>query len=399
MQIKLLSLLMAMVVLSPMAIDIYLPSVEQIGRDLAASDAHIQSLISLFFFSMGAGQLFVGPLADRYGRKPVVVTGLLFYAISAAVAALSENILLMQLTRVVQGFAACAISVAIFSMVRDRYSYAKSGKIYSYLNGVISVVPALAPLLGGFLALQFGWRAAFVFMFGYAAVVLLVVCWALPETLTRKVDTVDNRWGYFKEVLSSRYFLFYAFCCTAAMASILCYVSYAPIWLLQHVKVSPLAFSVLFGLNACASILSCFVGPKLIARNGNRFVVNLGLWIMLLAAIVLYLSVALAPAKGLMGALAFMLPVMLLSAGFAMLLGPAASMALSQFAHCAGVASALLGFLQMAGASLIVFLLQLLAFSPPDAVVIMLLLVVLPLLFVMHSHRLSSWHAERSSAS
>ena len=398
MQRYILALLMTMVVLSPMAIDIYLASVVQMATELQASNSQIQSTISLFFLAMGLGQVVVGPLADRYGRKPVALLGLVLYLLSSFAASMVGDIWLMQLVRLLQGFAACAISVIIFSIVRDTYSYERSSKVYSYLNGVLSVIPALAPIFGSALAGSFGWRSTFVFMGSYALLVLCLVARFLPETL--KVSSVAvsaarlYNWQQYRPVLASRYFIFYALCCMSALAGILSYVSYAPIWLMQHLGVSATTFSLLFGLNAAASIICCFVAPLLITRFGNRKMVMTALCLKLLAAVLLIGLQLIVITDTLLAALAFMLPVMFLSMGLSLLLGPATSMALASFADRAGTASALLGFIQMVGASLVIVLVQQSDLAAPVAVAVVLLSLAVPLLLMMVLQRFSRWNVE-----
>ncbi len=399
MQPRILLLLMSMVVLSPMAIDIYLASMPQMVIELNASTSQVQSTIALFFFAMGLGQIFVGPLADRYGRRPVVICGLFLYLLSSLAAAFVNDIWLMQGCRLLQGLAACAISVVIFSVVRDRYNYAKSSKIYSYLNGVLSVIPAFAPIFGSLLASYFGWRSTFVFMFAYSLLVLLLIYRYLPETLTLENTSTTTRlydWQRYLSVLSSKCFVYYALCSMAAMAAILSYVSYAPVWLIDHLGLSATVFSLLFGLNACMSIIVSFCAPILITRLGNRRVVKLALSSMLIAALLLLVLALFFVLEGLLAGVAFMLPVMFLSAGLSLLLGPATSMALSEFADKAATASALLGFIQMVGASIVVMLIQQTSFSAPVAVAIVLLSLVVPLLLMMSFKCFAQWYMERS---
>ncbi len=402
MQRHILSLLMSMVVLSPMAIDIYLASIPQMAFEFNASTGQVQLTIVLFFFAMGLGQIFVGPIADRYGRRPVAIFGLSFYVLGSLAAGLASDIFYLQISRLIQGFAACAISVTIFSTVRDTYSYERSSKIYSYLNGVLGVVPACAPILGSLLASDFGWRSNFLFMFAYGLLVLGLVCRFMPETLkaeNRYSSAVAKLydWPRFLPILKSHYFIFYALCCMVALAAILSYVSYAPLWLIGHLQISKVAFSLLFGLNACAGIFCSFTAPILINRYGNRTLVFIALSCMLGAALLLMVFNSLFNFQGFNAALAFMLPIILLSAGLSFALGPATSMALSQFGDRAGSASALLGFTQMVGASVITFLVQQTDLIAPLAVATVLVIFVLPLWLIMLLPKYSHWNDERSA--
>ena len=389
---------MSMVVLSPMAIDIYLSSIPQMAIELAASNSQIQSTIAIFFFAVGFGQLAVGPLADRYGRKMIALAGLCGYVGSALAAALADDIFYLQLFRALQGLASCAISVVIFSVVRDRYSYARSSKIYSYLNGVLSIIPALAPILGSILAQSFGWRATFVFMAGYSLLVLLVVAKFLPETLKTSDKLASQQFrlysfSRFKKVLIKKSFVYYALCSMTGMAGILSYVSYAPIWLIQHLQLSEEVFSLLFGFNPLVSIIACFLAPSWISVYGNRFMVMVGLTLMLISAVLIALLYLLG-FTGMMAGLAFMLPVVLLSVGLALSIGPASSIALSSFGGSAGTAAAVLGFIQMAGAAVIISLIQLTDLSAPFAVSVILLVLVVPLLLISRLTSMYEWHKE-----
>jgi DHA1 family bicyclomycin/chloramphenicol resistance-like MFS transporter len=182
-----------------------------------------------------------------------------------------------------------------------------------------------------------------------------------------------------------------------ALAAILSYVSYAPLWLIGHLQISKVAFSLLFGLNACAGIFCSFTAPILINRYGNRTLVFIALSCMLGAALLLMVFNSLFNFQGFNAALAFMLPIILLSAGLSFALGPATSMALSQFGDRAGSASALLGFTQMVGASVITFLVQQTDLIAPLAVATVLVIFVLPLWLIMLLSKYSHWNDERSA--
>ncbi|QSX29935.1 multidrug effflux MFS transporter [Shewanella cyperi] len=396
MPVKLLPILMSLVLLSPLAIDIYLPSIPAMARDFSVSSGAVQSTLVLFLFAMGVGQILIGPLADRFGRRPVALFGILLYVASSLLAAAALEFEWLQLARLLQGLAACSTSIVAFSAVRDRFSPAEGARIYSYLNGAICVVPALAPTLGGLLALQFGWRSTFAFMALYGLLMLLVVGYRLPETRPANTDSQGRlySWARYKPVLANSHFMFYALTCMAAMAAILSYVSYSPVWLIGKLGVSELTFSGLFGLNALINVIACFAAPVVTKRLGNRPTVIVALWLMTLAALlelVLQLPVWSGP---LAASFAFMLPMMLLCVGFALLLGPATSMALAPFGERAGTATAMLGFIQMSGASVIAALVQVTPMPAPLALGLPMGAMAFLLLGVMGMKHLSHWHRE-----
>ena len=397
MQRNLLPLLMLMVLLSPLAIDIYLPSMPTMALEYGVSDGQVQSTLVLFLFAMGVGQILIGPLADRFGRRPIALFGIVLYGISSLLGAYAVEFEWLQLARVFQGLAACSTSIVVFSAVRDCYDSKQSVSIYSYLNGAICVVPALAPTLGGLLALQFGWRSTFIFMALYAIVVLFFVGFKFPETRPLNTDTSGKlyRWGRYKPVLSDGHFMFYASTCMVAMASILCYVSYSPVWLIGRLGMSELTFSALFGLNAAVNIAACFAAPVLVRRIGNRAGVVVALNFMIAAAALEVVMQLVGPQTGLAAGFAFMLPMMLLCVGFAILLGPATSMALSGFGERAGTATAMLGCIQMSGASILTALIQLTDIPAPFAIAILMGGMSSLLLVMMGMQRFNHWHQEQ----
>lgn len=375
----LILLLVLLVLFSPLAIDIYLPAIPQMAEQLGAEVTLMQGTITWFLFSMGLGQLLVGPLADRYGRKPIALGGVLLYGLSALGAGFAVSLGELMLARVLQGFGACATSVAAFSVVRDSYGPKKSGQMISYLNGAICFIPALAPLLGGWLTAKAGWSANFWFMAGYAVIVGSWLLWRMPETRPEETSSGGPliSWSRYSQVLRSPSFLFNATLCMLAMAVILAYVTAAPVQLMVKLGLDMSGFSYWFTANAALNILACFLAPRFIARVGPRRTLRIGLLVLLLSAIALTLAMHIEHPLAMMG------PVFLSSIGFAMILGAAAGMALAPFGHCAGTAAALLGLFQMSGSGALVGFIGVLMHDPLSQLALHMWLLLPPLLMLM----------------
>ncbi|EKB25645.1 multidrug effflux MFS transporter [Aeromonas dhakensis] len=375
----LILLLVLLVLFSPLAIDIYLPAIPQMAEQLGAEVTLMQGTITWFLFSMGLGQLLVGPLADRYGRKPIALGGVLLYGLSALGAGFAASLGELMLARVLQGLGACATSVAAFSVVRDSYGPKKSGQMISYLNGAICFIPALAPLLGGWLTAKAGWSANFWFMAGYAVVVGSWLLWRMPETRPEETRSGGPliSWSRYSPVLRSPSFLFNATLCMLAMAVILAYVTAAPVQLMVRLGLDMSGFSYWFAANAALNILACFLAPRFIAKVGPRRTLRIGLLVLLLSAISLSLSMHIAHPLAMMG------PVFLSSIGFAMILGSAAGMALAPFGHCAGTAAALLGLFQMSGSGALVGFIGALMHDPLNQLALHMWLLLPPLVVLM----------------
>lgn len=369
-----LYLFLLLIVVSPMGIDIYLPALPQMADNLSTPMANIQITITIFLAALGLGQLLAGPLADRYGRRPLILSGLLLYILGSVIGSLALHIEVLWFARVLQGLGTCAVSVGVMSGVRDSYSTERTASIYSYINGVICVIPALAPLVGGWLSETWSWRATFYFMAGYALLVTLIAFLRMPET--RPSNTVASEklinWQQYKPILQNHTFRFNAGLVMLAMAIIIAFVSVAPVRLMVELDMSPTAFSLWFGSNAIINILASFIAPIVINRIGKSHALKLAIGMCTTAAI---LILAL---QGVHSPLAFMGPVFIASTGFCLTLAICCSSALAPFSERAGTAASLLGFFQMAGASTLVGLVNLL---PLGSLQVMALIMSLPLIW------------------
>ncbi|MGR5066645.1 multidrug effflux MFS transporter [Photobacterium sp. DNB22_13_2] len=385
---RLVALMVTLVLFSPLAIDIYLPALPAMADTFAVDLTRVQDTITWFMFSLGLGQLVAGPLADRFGRRPIALGGIAIYGASATLAYVAQSLDMLLVARLLQGFGACATSVAAFAAVRDSFGPEKSGRMISYLNGAICFIPALAPLLGTWLTHQFGWRANFSFMAGFALVAGLFILMLFRETRPADTDvsgstiSLSRYWSVLREPT----FLYHASMCMLAMAVILAYVTSAPAWLMVELGQSMNQFTLWFGINAALNILACMVAPKYIDRFGSRMTLNTGLVILVLAGMLMLLVGHIAEAW------AFMTPIFMSSFGFAFVLGSSAGKALAPFGDRAGTAAALLGLFQMSGAGAMVSLTQRLGLSSPDLMVLQMWLLV-PGLLLLWTKFGRRWHA------
>lgn len=343
-------LLLSLVLLAPLGIDLYLPTLPDIALGLNTPVSTVQTTIPLFLLVMGLGQIVAGPLVDNLGRKPIALAGLLLYIIGSVLAATASGWPQFLCARVVQGCAVCCTAVVAFSGVRDRLDGDDAARAYGFLNGALNIVPALAPMLGGFLAEAFGWRAPFWFLTAYAVVIGLLVIFFLPETRpagTLAVKGIPLR--QYWQILRQPRFLAFAFANAGALGMVLTYVSLAPQVLMTEGQLSALQFSIAFGANGFWIMLVSVLVNKMIRKLGRPICLATGSVAMALGAIMLLGGVLLFPAAWQHNWALYMLPVAVSVAGLAFTVGPATSYALEPYQQQAGVASALAGFIQMAG--------------------------------------------------
>mgnify|MGYP000571272020 CR=1 FL=1 len=369
---QLLPLLILMVIFSPLAIDIFLPALPVMAEEFVVPIKQIQWSITIFILSMGFGQLISGPLADRYGRRPIAIGGTLIYGLASIICAYSDSLTFFLISRLVQGLGACAIVVAAFASVRDKYTAIESGVMYSYLNSAICCIPALAPLLGNVLTEYFGWRSNFEFMAGYAAFAGTILFFTLKETRPEHTERHKNliTMAHFMPVLKHPVFVFNALVVMLAMAIIIAYVSSSPAWLMVRLGLDQQSFVYWFSLNAAINIVACFLAPRILVKFGARVTIGFGMILLIIAgSLMLALLAWQTP-------IAFMLPIMISSLGFSLLMGACAGQALAPFGEKAGSASALLGFVQMSGSAVIVYLLQLLPLNEAEQLVLLMLTII-----------------------
>jgi len=379
---SLLFILGLLVIFSPLAIDIYLPAFPTIADQFHASEKQVQQTVAIFMLTVGLGQLIAGPLADKFGRKPVAIAGVTLYGLAAYGAYLSPDFTSLMFARALQGLGACATFVVAFAIVRDRFGSERSGQIITYLNGIVCFIPALAPILGAWLTVQFGWRMNFLFMAAFALAGLLITLILYKET--RPADSVYS--GHildlrrFIPIISTPLFLFHSLICLVTMSAILVFVTLAPGWLITELCGSVSDFTFWFTCNAVLSILASFIMPLYIKRQPKR-ALKIGLMLLVLSGgLMLILSQQ-------RSAIALMFPMFIAAFGFALTLGSSAGRALSLYPKQAGTASALIGLMQMSGASLLVFITQYLNLVTPVLIgVHFLMLIPFAYLLLKHKH-------------
>jgi len=376
----LIGLLMGLVTLTPMGIDIYLPSLPAMAAGFGEPVSALQASITLFIFAVGLGQMLIGPLADRYGRRPVALGGAMAYLAGSALGAAASTLEVFYLARVIQGLGACSASLVAFAAVRDKFSPAVGARVYSYLNGALCSVPALAPMLGGALAVHAGWRSTFVFMVLFAFALMVLLARRFEET--RAAPTAPRGPLYslprYLPIIASGRFLYFALFGMAGMAMILVFVSAAPVVLVQQLGYSELGFSAWFGGNAAINIAAFFLAPAFISRFGRHTMVRVGMVALLLASAMHAAAWWWLP----LSAWAFMLPVAVLTVGFSLALGSGLSLALEPFADRAGTAAAVYGLFQMSGSAVVATVLLDSGMAPQAAMALIGLLIVAPLLLL-----------------
>ncbi|MEV8591731.1 multidrug effflux MFS transporter [Streptomyces sp. NPDC052012] len=329
----------------PLAMDMYLPALPEVTRSLHAPAATVQLTLTACLAGMALGQLIVGPMSDRWGRRRPLLIGLAVYVVATALCALAPTVELLVAFRLAQGLAGAAGIVIARAVVRDLYDGVAMARFFSTLMLISGVAPIVAPLIGGQILRVTDWRGVFVVL-TVVGVLLGVVVWArLPETLApaaRHAGGVGEALGSMRRLLADRSFTGYLLSGGFAFAALFAYIAASPFVVQEIHGASPQTFSLLFGLNSVGLVIVGQINGKvLVGRVRLDRVLALGLAVVIVAASALLLmslgvfgEVGLAPVAA---------ALFVLMSAMGITLPNTQALALMRVKHAAGSASALLG--------------------------------------------------------
>jgi MFS transporter, DHA1 family, multidrug resistance protein len=345
-------LIAALMSLQALGVDAMLPALPDIGRSLhVASENTTQWVIASYVFGFGAMQLVYGPLADRYGRRPVLLATMAGFIIASIIASLAATFPLLLAARVLQGTMSASTRVLTTSIVRDCYTGRTMARIMSLAQMLFFVVPILAPTVGSAILLIGPWRWIFWFLALFAAIVTLWGALRMPETLAperRRIISVDSLLSAWKQTLTNRFSLGYALASTAMFGSILGYVNSSQ-QLFADVFKRPDIFPLAFAITAGAMGVMTFANAQLVERFGTRRLSHTAL-LALIAISAVHLAVELAGYQTLTNYLALQAMTM---ACFGLTGSNFSAMAMEPVGHIAGTASSVQGFLSTIGGAAI----------------------------------------------
>lgn len=341
----LVPLLGSLTAIGPMSIDMYLPSLPTIGKELGASTASVQLTLALFFIGLAFGQLIYGPLSDRLGRKGPLVSGLVLYVLASAGCAVAPNITTLIAFRLIQALGGCAALVVSRAIVRDLYPPREAAQVFSLMTLVMGVAPIVAPLVGGYLMAGMGWRAIFGGLVLFGLLILALAAFAIPETrdaAARRAEPASSLALDYRALFSDRRFLGFSLAGGVIQAGMFVYISASPFVFIELFKVPAESFGWIFGTNALGLIAASQVNGRLLRRRAPEGI--LGVTIFLPAFFGLCLA-GLATAK-LGGFWGLVLPLFGYLAALGFVFPNVTAAALADHGKRAGLAAAVMGALQ-----------------------------------------------------
>ncbi|MBI6154862.1 multidrug efflux MFS transporter EmrD [Serratia surfactantfaciens] len=345
----LLVMLVLLVAVGQMAQTIYVPVIADIAHDLSVRTGAVQRVMAAYLLTYGFSQLIYGPISDRIGRRPVILTGMMIFLVGALGALLSTNLTMLVAASAIQGMGTGVAGVMARTMPRDLYAGTALRYANSLLNMGILVSPLLAPVIGGALAMMFGWRACYAFLLALCACVAFAMFRWLPET--RPVQTEKRRMlASFRQLLGDSTFSCYLVMLIGALAGIAVFEASCGVLMGGVLGLSGLTVSILFIL----PIPAAFFGAWYAGRDGKTF--HTLMWHSVISCLLAGAMMWIPGWFGVMNIWTLIVPAALFFFGAGMLFPLATTGAMEPFPYLAGAAGALVGGMQNMGSGLATWL-------------------------------------------
>ena len=339
------ALLVALGSFGSLTMSIYTPVMPSVGADLGAGSDSVKLTLTTYMLGFAVGQLFYGPLSDRYGRRPVLLVGVSFFIATTLACSLAPSIGSLIGLRVLQGLGAASGAVLSRALTRDAYSAHEMPVVMSWISLGMNISPSIGPTLGGFLGEWLSWRATFWFVGGFGLVLLLVSALGLTETNRHRSAQVDlgSLLRGSGEMLRDRHFLGYVLTLGFAMAINFGMLAGAPFILQDRLGFSPQEFGLISLLSIGGFTAGTFTNNRLVGRVAATAIMSVAGWFHVFALVVMgTLSLS-----GVVAWWAIIGPHMVLSFGSGMIMPNSNAGALGLFPRLAGTAASWVGLAQM----------------------------------------------------
>lgn len=344
-QLTVVLLLGVLSAMGPFTIDMYLPAFAQISTSLNTSQDQVQLSLASYFIGISVGQLFYGPITDRFGRKKPLYVGLIIYTVASVGCGLATNIDQLITLRLLQALGGCAGMVVSRAVVRDLFKPQESAKVFSMLMLIMGIAPIIAPSIGSIVTVTWGWRAIFTVLTSISVTTFIALALFLPES--KKADKnvelkIGKILGVYFDLLKDKTFIFYSMCGAFASAGMFAYISSSSFIFITLFDFDEKTFSLLFSMNAAGLILCSQLNRILLRWFSMQKLLQAATLVMLICGTLITISAILQLDKFILISLLF---VFISCLGF--IYPNSTALALSNTGPQTGSASALMGALQM----------------------------------------------------
>lgn len=347
---ELIALFGVLTVFTPIAVDLYMPAFPAMAREFGSSIAAVEHSLAAYFLGLAVGQAAIGPLSDRFGRRRPLIIGMALYILGSIACALAPNPLALDAARIVQALGGCAAVVLARACVRDIFPPGDAARIFSQMLLILSVSPLFAPLVGGWILLVANWRMSFWLQAGSAALTLLVMIWRLPEShpgSNRTLNPVKVARDYL-HILTNKHFYAYVLPVTLSCAGLYVWLTGFSHVAIDMYGISPQDFGYFFLANGIGLVVTSQAVARLLKHRPARLFFRGAITIQA-GAVALALLFAATGWGGLWGFVPFLFVYCAL---IGVVNSTGGGLAMTQFGHSAGMASALMGLVMYGGGTL-----------------------------------------------
>lgn len=333
---------------SALSMNVFLPSMPGMAVYFDTDYAVVQLAVSLYLVATGVLQIFIGPVSDRYGRRPVMLGCFALFLAATLAAIYAPTIELLLACRLVQAFSAAGMVLAR-AVVRDTVGTAEAASKIGYITMGMSVVPMIGPMIGGFLDELYGWQATFLLMLAFGVVAMAVIWLDLGETNVHTAPSMGSQFRAYPALLGSRRFWGYTACAACTSGAFFAFIGGGPYVSSQMLGLSPSQYGFYFGIISVGYMLGNFLSGRFSARIGIDRMMLIGNTVGVAGMAISILLFA----GGSVHALALFGPTALTGMGNGITLPNAIAGMVSVRPHLAGSASGLGGSLQIGGGAVL----------------------------------------------
>lgn len=340
----LLGLLAALVALGPLTVDMYLPAMPAMKQALATDISHMQLTISAYLAGFALFHLLCGPLADRFGRKPILILGTVGFVAASIGCSAATSVEQLIAYRFVQGIGACVGPTLARTVTRDIFGPTRAARALSLIAMLMALAPAIAPTLGAALLAFLPWSSIFIFLAAYGALMIVLIQVFLPESLPQRQSlhpvAIARNYG---ELIAHPLFLTVTVASSLMYAAMLVYLASSSFVYIDMLGVPVKYFGLIFLTTVIGYIAGSASSARLAGRYASHSLILLGAGLGLASSACMCLGAWLVPES----LAALIVPMAFYTGALGLVLPHSMALALRSFPHIAGTASALMGFLQM----------------------------------------------------
>lgn len=345
--LKLTILLACIFALSPLAIDTYLPAVTLIADDLNAQAELVSMTVSLYVMGLAFGQLIGGPLSDKYGRRRLMLIGLLIFSFASCLLITAHNIELLWLYRLIQALGGGISAVCVPAIIRDHVSGAQAAKLLSFIALLMMLAPAIAPSIGAGILHLTDWHGIFIFLAIFSAMTAIATKLILKKP--RKDKTKSLQKMSFKQILSHPQAYKYVLAQAFGYSVLMIFLANSPLIYMEYFKLTSSQFSMVFAVNVAVIIFNNRLNSFLLNKFEPDTLLKVFFAMQIAGALALLTGAAFFPHQVIFSVIGFALSVGAISG-----IGPNAQACfLNYFPNNSGAASATFGFTQYASGAII----------------------------------------------